>query len=143
MKKFIFFSLIVIILIVVIFNIIKPVILSSKTQDNNITYSILESSEGSSIYEEKGYYVTNKEDNKLLITIASGMKTTGGFDINIEEIKINNKDVIIFIKETQPPKNSKVNQVINYPIVQVEFSEKPESLIIKNIDNNNTYKKIT
>ena len=69
MKKFIFFSLIVIILIVVIFNIIKPVILSSKTQDNNITYSILESSEGSSIYEEKGYYVTNKEDNKLCDSI--------------------------------------------------------------------------
>ena len=141
MKKMIF--LVITILLVILIYKIKPAKFIFNTQKgyNNITYNILATDDLNSVYKERGYYITEK-DNKVLITIAAGMKNTGGFAIKINDIKINNKNVKIYIKETEPPKDSNVIQVINYPIVQVELNEKPESLLIKNIDDNSIYSKV-
>lgn len=139
-------SVATILLIIIIFSKIILMTTNPNTKNNDskhdITYNILNTNKEKSIYKEKGYYIYKTEDNKVLITIAAGMKNTGGFSIDIKDIVINNKKVKIYIKETEPRKDRIVNQVISYPIVQVEFSEKPESLIIKNIDNNSIYNKV-
>lgn len=142
MKKYVIFSALIIVLTIVIFN--NKIVLRQKNNNkkHNITYKIIKSDSYNSEYATRGYYINQTDEKTVLITIASGMKNTGGYDINIENIKVDNKNVKIEVKEKEPQNNSIVNQVIKYPIVQVELSEMPKSLIIKNIDNNSSYKKI-
>ena len=143
MKKYIILLAIIIVLIIFIFNLKAILISKSNNKEQTITYNIIKSDGYNSKYKVRGYYIDALDDRKVLITISSGMKNMGGHGIDIENITIHNKNVKIEVKETEAPDNVKVLSVINYPIIQVELSEMPESLIIKNIDDNTSFKKIS
>lgn len=106
--------------------------------NNNITYRILNDyKEESFDYSKRGYYVdTYFEPNAPWFYIISmGSQSTGGFSIEISEVKIDkNGNVEVTVKENKPLENETVTMAFTTPTVCLKLSKKPNSIKIINTE---------
>ena len=93
-------------------------------------------------YEERGYYLENTEDGKLLVTISMGEQSTGGFLINIFKINIVADEAIIYVEEVEPPKDAIVTMALTTPGVKVLFDKPLKIALVQNIDTKYEFKEI-
>ncbi|MCF8010196.1 MAG: protease complex subunit PrcB family protein [Clostridiales bacterium] len=93
------------------------------------------------IKNKRGYYVFKPGKYNLensLVLISSGEKRTSGYDITPIGINRQNKNIVITVKETEPDKDSAVNQVLTYPITLVEIKGNiSKNITVLNTDNDN------
>ncbi len=71
--------------------------------------------------------------NEFLIVVYAGMKTNGGFQLQIDSIKTTSKEIFVYSTETGPGANCMVTDVIAYPfqIAVVKKEYKRETLVQK------------
>lgn len=99
---------------------------------NRLSYHIINNKEEDSTYIKRGYYIQQLDDEKVIITIAMGMKNTGGYDISIKEVNVIEDEVQIFVQEESP--FGEATMAFTYPIVQIEFNKMPEEITIQNFN---------
>ena len=92
-------------------------------------------------YEKRGVYV-QESDDKFIITVAMGRRSTGGYSISIDHTEEDGDSMHVYVKETSPGPGEVVTQAITYPTVKFELDDYPENLIITNVDTGSEYKLI-
>ena len=91
-------------------------------------------------YKSRGYYVEQRADGKTVVTISSGEKPTGGYDIEVTSVNIDNSDnVSISVTESNPPSNMFTTQSLTYPAVQVVLDNEPNSIHVVEASTNYQY----
>ena len=91
-------------------------------------------------YKSRGYYVEQRADGKTVVTISSGEKPTGGYDIEVTSVNIDNSDdVSISVTESNPPSNMFTTQSLTYPAVQVILDNEPNSIHVVEASTNYQY----
>ena len=115
-------------------------IVKEDNKKDSITYKVIESIEDDSNYEEHGYYL--EEEEKVILTISSGLKNTGGYTIQIKDIKVDGNDIEILVEEENPPEDAIVTMAFTCPIVQIELSKIPDNITVQNINTNEYLKEI-
>ena len=78
-------------------------------------------------YNERGYYY-EKVNDTLICTIAMGEKTSGGFYIEIQKVKIKGNSVTIYVNENLPKHGDIVTFAITYPIAKIKFNKEPDEI---------------
>jgi len=106
--------------------------------DNSSKYSIdNEMDYYDSNYSKRGiYYDTLNEPNApSFYTIAMGSQSSGGYNISIEEVKIDeDNNVEVIVKETKPSPDEMTTEAITYPICKLTLPKHPKSIIFKSND---------
>ncbi len=156
-KKMVLVVLIVVILIIMISLIIylkstKGILSATEKNSNDITYENIINKEindsitykihdkydhGSFNHSKRGYYVDTykMENSPWFYIINMGRQYTGGFSIEIDEVKINeNNEVEVIVKENVPKDDESVVTAITHPSVCLELSKKPTSIKIINTE---------
>ena len=84
--------------------------------------------------ENSGYYIerTDGPDAPCYIIVCSGERSSGGYDIRIDEVTIQDDLLVIKVEETSPGPNSACTDVINYPYCVLKLNKVPEKLRIIN-----------
>ncbi|MTI82636.1 MAG: protease complex subunit PrcB family protein [Firmicutes bacterium] len=85
------------------------------------------------LVQEKRY------DGKRFVLITEGMKPTGGYSLDVEEVDILEEELVIRVKSTKPGENDYVTQAITYPydLIVVENKELPLKFI--DVDDEDRY----
>lgn len=103
---------------------------------DSITYEIHNNyNQGSFDYSKRGYYVdTYKMPNSpWFYIITMGKQNSGGYSIEISEVKIDkNNNAEVIVKETSPKSGETVTMALTYPAVCLELNKKPNSIRIIN-----------
>lgn len=68
-------------------------------------------------------------NNSNYIILNMGEKNTGGYSIAVEKVEETDKNIIITVKENNPPADSMQLQSITYPYTVVKINSKKEILI--------------
>ena len=110
-----------------------------KNHEINITqirYEILnDTSQYDSKYSKRGYYIEKMNDtDSVILTIAMGMKNSGGYSIRIKSFSIYSGYVDIEVEETSPESGHIVTQAVTYPCVKIKFDKKPDIIHIINTE---------
>ena len=86
--------------------------------------------------KSRGYYIDilEQEDSPYYIVICSGEKNTGGYDIEIVDIGLQDGELLITVKETSPGPDDMVTQAIEYPCCVLELDKLPSVINIVNTD---------
>lgn len=101
-----------------------------EANDNSLKYEITSETYGTS--EKHGYYVSA---DKLTYTVCMGMRSTGGYEIKIINVDVDNNDnVIVSLKEISPEPDAMVTQALTYPSTTITFNKEPKSIIFMNED---------
>ena len=104
--------------------------------DDGITYEIHNNyKQGSFDYSKRGYYVdTYKMPNSpWFYIITMGKQNSGGYSIEISEVKIDkNNNAEVIVKETSPKSGETVTMALTYPAECLELNKKPNSIRIIN-----------
>ncbi len=110
----------------------------NKEINHSITYKIHDKYDlGSFNHSKRGYYVDTykMENSPWFYIINMGRQYTGGFSIEIAEVKINeNNEVEVIVKENVPKDDESVVMAITHPSVCLELSKKPTSIKIINTE---------
>lgn len=111
--------------------------LPEKGQVGNMKYEILGKDSYGNLMEKtkvRGYYVDQLEqlDTPYFIVIYSGKKTTGGYDVKIVDLGLNDEELIITVEETSPAKDASVTQAIDYPFCVLKLDQMPKDFKIVN-----------
>ena len=64
-----------------------------------------------------------------------GEKTSGGYSIEVKEVKIKGDSATIYVTEKSPGKEDIVTDALTYPIVQVKFNKFPSSIEVISYDS--------
>lgn len=99
---------------------------------NNISYKIVSCSQYNK--SNRGYYIGNIAGRNTYI-ITSGQRSTGGYTIQIKNIKVYDKDVIVQVFETGPDATDVVTQAITYPAVCIQFDQELDSFKVEGFPN--------
>ncbi|MFV8369982.1 protease complex subunit PrcB family protein [Flavobacterium sp. LB2R40] len=67
--------------------------------------------------------------NSNFIVLNMGEKTTGGYNIGVDNVVETDKNIIITIKETNPKPGSMVTQSFTYPFCVIKINSKKEIII--------------
>ena len=92
-------------------------------------------------YNERGYYY-EKVNDTLIYTIAMGEKTSGGFFIEIQKVKIKGNSVTIYVNEILPKPGDIVTDAITYPITKIKFNKEPDKIEVINNETGEKFKRI-
>ena len=136
MKKKIIIGIIAILLLIGIGTIIYFI---NNKKDEDIKYTIImelvsdkvnynKEISGEEIVEYKGNYY---------LFIKMGKHSTGGYSIELRDIKVSGKDVTITVNERHPGETCTVTDALTYPYLVVKFNKKPNYKFKRNIE---TYK---
>ena len=136
MKKKIIIGIIAILLLIGIGTIIYFI---NNKKDEDIKYTIImelvsdkvnynKEISGEEIVEYKGNYY---------LFIKMGKRSTGGYSIELQDIKVSGKDVTITVNEKHPGETCTVTDAFTYPYLVVKFNKKPNYKVKRNIE---TYK---
>ena len=111
--------------------------LPEKGQVGTMKYEILGKDTYGNLMEktkERGYYVDQLEqlDTPYFIVIYSGKKNTGGYDVKIVDLGLNDGELIITVEETSPAPDSAVTQAIDYPYCVLKLDKMPKDFKIVN-----------
>lgn len=102
--------------------------LPSEGKAGNHTYKILTLDEyGNLMYKDRGYYIDALEepDSPYFIVICSGEKNTGGYDIKITDIGLQDGELLITVEESSPDPDAIVTQAITYPYTVLKLDKMP------------------
>lgn len=83
-------------------------------------------------YTGSSYKVT-EEDGKVYLTVGLGSRTTTGYTIDIANVKITDRDIVIDVQETKPNPNEATTKTTNYPHATIELNYKPNSVKINKL----------
>lgn len=80
--------------------------------------------------DDKGLFY-DENLNKYFITL--GLKSSGGYSIDIEKVDIDKSgNVSIVVLEKEPPDDAIVTMALTCPTIDISFSEKPKSITVSN-----------
>ena len=88
---------------------------------------------------KRGYYIEtyNRVDAPYFYVICSGTRYTGGYSIEIVDLKIDEDlNVEVVVKEEEPCDDCTVTQALTYPYVVLKLSKPANSIDIKDIFEN-------
>ncbi|SHH58322.1 protease complex subunit PrcB family protein [Thermosipho atlanticus] len=82
-------------------------------------------------------------EENVLIRISAGLKKTGGFSIEIEDVIISEKEILINGKLIEPEKGEPVTQVFTNPAIQINIGKLKKGIytITANFENLGTFTK--
>lgn len=83
---------------------------------------------------ERGYYYWSSEEGGFYVLIASGLKATGGYTIEVESVQDNEGLTQIHVIETSPGPDDMVTQAITYPFTVIYMNGVTDRFEIKNQD---------
>ena len=102
----------------------------------DIEYRVLSQDEyGNLMTRQRGYYVDTLDEPNApyFIVICSGSRNTGGYDIKIIDLAIEENDILaIYVEETAPSPDMMVTEAITYPYCVLEVNKMPKGLRITN-----------
>lgn len=127
---------------------------SNKKQDGNSipfetafkTMSLGSETKGTKVVQSqtelKGFEVANNNDmpkellgvdfeKNTLVMVMSGMKNTGGFDLEIKKIIETNDKITVFYKETNPPKDAMLTMALTYPMHAVTIKKTEKEIVFE------------
>ena len=90
------------------------------------------------IFRRRGY-LYKIEGDSVIYTIAMGEKTSGGYSIEVKEVKIKGDSATIYVTEKSPGKEDIVTDALTYPIVQVKFNKFPSSIEVISYDSGESF----
>ncbi len=137
---------IIILILIVIFIFLLKISIDLKSNTSSVEYAAgkimtykihNDYNQGSFDYSKRGYYInTYKMPNSPWFYIISmGVQYTGGYSIDISEVKIDkNNDVEVIVKENSPKRDETVITVLTYPTVCLELNIKPNNIKIINTE---------
>ena len=85
---------------------------------------------------KRGYYIDtlNEPNAPYYYIICMGEKSTGGYSLEINEVRKVDEKVEIIVKENVPPAGEVVTQAFTYPTITVEFPTQQKDIVIKNTE---------
>ena len=125
--KILYITIIVLCLVFLLWNFI-----GSSKKTITYEYNTEEYSHVCSDYDldDKGLFYDENLD-KYFITL--GLKSSGGYSIDIEKIDIDKDgNVSIVVLEKEPPDDAIVTMALTCPTIDISFSEKPKSITVSN-----------
>lgn len=114
---------------------------NNKNISNTKNYEIIENVQLDKNYKEKGFLIENKK-KKTTVTITSGEKNTGGYNIVVTNIDIRGNKANIYVNETKPSKNDITTQALTYPSIQVIFKRDIKKVNVIDYKTNKKYSEI-
>jgi len=92
----------------------------------------------------KGFEVANNNDmpkellevdfdKNTLVMVMSGMKNTGGFDVEIKKITETNDKITVFYQETNPAKDAMLIMALTYPMHAVTIKKTEKEIVFEKI----------
>lgn len=111
---------------------------------DSFKYEILNNtSDYDSKYSKRGYYF-EEVNNSVILTIAMGMKKSGGYSIKIKNVKIGIESDYgsISVEEASPGAEQPVTEAITYPCAKIKFSKKIHYLVIINDETNEVFHEV-
>ena len=106
---------------------------------SNLKYEILGNIGKYNMNFKKRGYIYEIEDESVIYTIAMGEKTTGGYSIGIQKVKIKGNKVSIYVIEKVPGMNEMVIQAFTYPIIQIKFNYLPSTVEVINYETGDIF----
>ncbi|WP_291725539.1 protease complex subunit PrcB family protein [Bernardetia sp.] len=76
-------------------------------------------------------------DKNTMIMVMAGTKNTGGFEIEIEKIIEENDKIIVFYKETNPPKDAMLIMALTYPLHAVSIKKTKKEIVFEKMSTVN------
>lgn len=144
MKKFLIY-----IVIIITFSFLLTGCTSKNEKYNSIEKSGIISGVDYKIYNElpsdnydlskRGYYIDtyNKPNSPYFYIITLGTRYTGGYSIEIFDLKIDKDlNVEVLVKEDVPCDDCTVTQALTYPYIVLELSKSAKNITVKDIDGN-------
>ena len=112
---------------------IKTMYLGSETEGTKVVQNkdglkTLEVANGNDMPEE---LLEVDFEKNTLIMVMSGMKNTGGFDIEIENIIEKNDKITVFYKEINPSKDAMLTMALTYPMHAVTIPKTDKEIIFE------------
>ena len=71
-----------------------------------------------------------------------GQMYSGGYSINIKEVKTEGDIATIYVEEKSPGKDEIVTDALTYPIIQVKFYQIPSRIKILNYDTGESFSRL-
>lgn len=97
---------------------------------DNISYEVLDNCNFSNNYDKEkrkkiGYFIDtlNQPNAPYYYIIQAGEKPTGGYDINIVDLKKENDKFVVTVKETSPNPGQIVTEAFTYPKCCIRFNK--------------------
>lgn len=129
-----------------------------ETENNkNVTFEIIEKFDEEALKmidkktKEKGYGILSRDDNSVVIFIASGEKPSGGYGIKVKTVEEKDGVITITVEETAPEEGAMVITALTYPYTVVKLDTKVSEFMVfnteeeefKNIDSEEVTSDIT
>ena len=109
-------------------------IINSKKEVEDIKYTIkmeMVSNKVTCNKEKSGEELVKYKGNYYLF-IKMGKRSTGGYLIELQDIKVSGKDVTITVNEKHPGETCTVTDALTYPYLVVKFNKKPNVKVKRN-----------
>lgn len=87
---------------------------------------------------ERGFYVRNTDDSDLpfAVIITAGEFSTGGYSIEITDVRYDGSELVIVVKETAPGPTDMVTEAFTYPCCGISLSFLPETIKVIDMSGN-------
>ena len=103
----------------------------TSAEEKEIEYKVLTEAEQTELLSDAveeiratgGYKILVDENSKYAI-IALGERLTGGYNIEIDQVKEKDEQILIQYKEIKPKENEMVTQALTYPYVVLKIESK-------------------
>lgn len=112
-----------------------------ETEDNkNVTFEIIEKFDEEALKmidektKEKGYGILSRDDNSVVIFIASGEKPSGGYGIKVKTVEEKDGVITITVEETVPEEGAMVITALTYPYTVIRLDTKATEFVIVNTE---------
>lgn len=112
-----------------------------ETENNkNVTFEIIEKFDEEALKmidektKEKGYGILSRDDNSVVIFIASGEKLSGGYGIKVKTVEEKDGVITITVEETAPEEGAMVITALTYPYTVIRLDTKATEFVIVNTE---------
>lgn len=112
-----------------------------ETENNkNVTFEIIEEFDEEALKmidektKEKGYGILSRDDNSVVIFIASGEKPSGGYGIKVKTVEEKDGVITITVEETVPEEGAMVITALTYPYTVIRLDTKATEFVIVNTE---------
>lgn len=112
-----------------------------ETENNkNVTFEIIEEFDEEALKmidektKEKGYGILSRDDNSVVIFIASGEKPSGGYGIKVKTVEEKDGVITITVEETAPEEGAMVITALTYPYTVIRLDTKAAEFVIVNTE---------
>ena len=112
-----------------------------ETENNkNVTFEIIEEFDEEALKmidektKEKGYGILSRDDNSVVIFIASGEKPSGGYGIKVKTVEEKDGVITVTVEETVPEEGVMVITALTYPYTVIRLDTKATEFVIVNTE---------